>query len=121
MNRDETLMVWVIHGGTFLVAGAVLVMFLPILVNGWSSIAGRYEVIGTVEGAPASKMSFTSGEKGTSGSQKFSLNLGDRIVNCSSTQCSALVPGSRVKLSCYDEWHLFVPSEVECRFESLLK
>ena len=90
------------------------------------STTGRYDITGTVTGETGNKMSFSMGENGQSGTQKFSVPLDtdgdgkmDRIVNCSSTQCGALEPGVAVLFSCYEEWHAFTPNEEECRFTSL--
>lgn len=91
-----------------------------------NSLLRRYDVVGTVAKPPDAKVSI--GTEG--GSSKFAVTLGGieapnrppafrgdyGIVNCDSTQCATLEPGSRVALSCFEEWALAAPNEEECRF-----
>ncbi|NBS41403.1 prepilin-type N-terminal cleavage/methylation domain-containing protein [bacterium] len=89
-------------------------------VNGVKSVAGRYDVVGTVLGQPGTKM--FGGDQGnqTKYSVKLKTDTGTTIVNCTSTQCSSLSEDDHVKLSCFNEVHVGEPNEVECRFDSLL-
>lgn len=118
-----------------IIAATVIVAILVFLAAVGSLLAGcnvvrstteKYNVTGTVAGELGSKMSFSVGESGSAGTQKFSVPLDttgdgkmDRIINCSSTQCGALEPGVAVVFSCYEEWHPFAPDEEECRFDRL--
>jgi len=108
-----------------LVIAALVVVFLLLVpcacYNPVASAVARYDVNGTVESAPSSKMSMIMTKEGGSGSQKYAVRVDGTIYNCSSTQCSQLVEGDEVTLSCYREWHLFEPDEEECRFQSLSK
>lgn len=100
-----------------LAAAAVIVVIS--LMNGGKSIISRYDVEGTVTTAPGVKQKFGEGSEA-----KFAINLetasGPVIVNCTSTQCSSLAVGQRVRLSCYEETHISAPNEEECRFDKLL-
>jgi hypothetical protein len=106
---------------------AVIVFLLTLAfsysVNMVRSLIFRYDVAGVVAGAPQGK-TFGSAESGMT--TKFSVHLatatGTMIVNCSSTQCASLAAGDEAQLSCYNEWNGFVqPTEVECRFNELIK
>lgn len=89
-------------------------------VNSVKSVAARYDVVGTVQGQVGTKM-FGGDQSGqTKYSVKLQTDTGPTIVNCTSTQCSSLGDGDRVKLSCFNEVHVGEPNEVECRFDSLL-
>lgn len=91
-----------------------------------NSFLRRYDLSGTV--AKPSEARISIGKE--TSSAKFAVTLdeieapnrpaafaGDfGIVNCDSTQCASLDVGSRVALSCFDEWHLASPNEEECRF-----
>jgi hypothetical protein len=100
-----------------LVFGAI---FAVPCVNVWNETMERYDVTGTVQAVPTSRMRISGDAQRVRGAEKYAIFLEDRIVNCSSTQCGALVPGQRVVLSCYSEWHLWTPDEVECRFAGLM-
>ncbi len=108
-------------GPALIIGGALLGITTSLVTgcNGFNSLFGRYEVRGTVTAAPQSKT--TGGENGLS--TKFSIRLktpeGERIINCSSTQCASLSPQDSVTLSCFEEWHLSSPNEEECRFVQL--
>ena len=105
----------------------VVVLLVMTTAGGWGfmnnkvrSTIGRYSLVADVLAVPTSKFG-VEGQRGT----KFAVNLRlddgtETIVNCDSTQCSVLQPGQRVDLSCFSEWHLWQPNEVECRFDRLL-
>lgn len=106
---------------SLVVAGA---LFAPSCVNNYASVADRYFVEGVVSGPIHAKMQIAGTAEGMSGSEKFSVPLvtasGKTIYNCTSTQCASLADGDGVRLSCFTEWHVFEPDEVECRFDSLV-
>ena len=97
-------------------------------INQYRSIADRYDVTGTVSSEISGKSFIQDGQSYS----KFSVPLEDissdrgsefggskRILNCTSTQCASLDIGQRVTLSCYEQWHAFIPNEEECRFARL--
>ncbi len=97
----------------------------PFFVNGYRATMARYNIHGDVNGEVQSKMRVNGAEGIVAGEEKFAVPLeapdGPIIVNCTSTQCGALSEGQRVELSCYLEWHMFVPEEQECRFSRMLR
>lgn len=114
-------------------AGLVILVTLPLIVftvvilgsvNGYRAVFARYDVTGTVMSEPGTKLRISAKRDGEA---KFAVSLdttgdgaADRVVNCTSTQCVALPVGSRVVLSCYEEWHVVEPNEEECRFSRML-
>lgn len=103
-----------------LVIAAVVALAVLCGINPAKAVFMRYEIQGEVLDAPKGK-TFGDAESGIT--TKFSVRLqtegGERIVNCTSTQCASLAPGDNVVLSCYVEWHLAEPNEEECRFDRL--
>lgn len=107
----------IVYGGI----AAVVIMFTILCgINPMKSVFMRYEVQGEVLDAPNGK---TFGNAKSGITTKFAVRLetddGERIVNCTSTQCASLAVGDEVVLSCYVEWHLAEPNEEECRFDRL--
>lgn len=119
MNNDSIGLV--AFGAAVLFAG---VLATPALVNVGASVANRYDVEGVVAGEVHGKMRISTGKNGMSGTEKFSVPLmvggTKRIINCTNTQCASLVDGDHVRFSCYWEWHVFTPSEEECRYAEML-
>lgn len=82
--------------------------------NYYRAYTSRYTVTGEVTSS-GSKLRF-----GETAEEKYGLALstkaGPTIVNCDSTQCSALASGQQIELSCFVESNWPEPPEEECRF-----
>lgn len=105
----------------FILALTLAVFLLPGLTsNTYNATFSRYTMKATVSGPVSGR--YVSGNN-SSGYAKFAVPIetsrGLEIVNCNSTQCSALKEGDVVSLNCYNEWHYFSPDEKECRFDKL--
>ena len=89
-QRNSNLFILAVFFGFFALC---LTAAVPDITNTYSSLFDRYEVTGTVEAPPTSKMRISGGEGVVSGSEKYAVRIDGTIYNCTNTQCSQLAVG----------------------------
>lgn len=114
-NNIEKLLIFFLISACFF----PFLVLIPHCYSNSGSVLARYEVSGTVDGEVQGKSFIQDGNSYSKFSVPLQTDSGKVIVNCDSTQCASLSIGDKVTLSCYQQKHLFMPNETECRFEKL--